>query len=134
MLLSLCLLAVVPHLYVDKAYARSYIARWKPQRVLNTFFSVTGVEAYVRARVHLTDEHCVGLLVSTHNVAYVLHKHESSLGIASVLWNSSNACLEDFHALREWYAYANPERPMLHGDLLTEAVEQDLWAMSEYRM
>lgn len=125
-------MSLIPFLFLAPSDASLFVGRWQPQIVAGQILSVSGVNAYARARIMIRDPECVGMLVNLRNTAYVVHgTGESSYQVASCLWAGGTPSLQEFRHLREWCdcmlsdAYVGAER-------LEDELERELWELSMF--
>ena len=123
-------MSLIPFLFLSPSDASEYVGRWRPQIVAGQILSVSGVNAYTRARIKLRDPECVGMLVNIRNTGYVVHRTgETSYEVASCLWSGDTPSLQEFRDLREWcdcmlsHAHVGAER-------LDDELERELWELS----
>lgn len=91
--------------------------------------SVSGVNAYTRARIRLRHPNCVGMLVNIRNVGYVIHRgEEETYDIVSCLWPNGEPSLQEFRDLREWCDCMLDVR--VNGTSLEDDLERELWDIS----
>lgn len=123
-------MSLIPFLFLDAPTATRYMDRWKPQNVAGQIVSVSGVNAYARARIQLRDPKCVGMLVNVRNVGYVIHKRDDTYKLASCLWASGTPSLQEFRDLREWCECMLSSDAFLDGTQLDDELERELWELS----
>lgn len=122
-------MAIVPFLFLDVPSAAQYMERWKPQMVAGQLLSVSGVNSYSRAHIHLQHPDCVGMLVDVRNVGFVIRKGEDeTYGIVSCLWPTGEPSLHGFRDLREWCDCVLDVS--VDGTHLEDERERQLWEMS----
>ena len=122
--------SLVPHLYVDAAYARDYMTRWRPRGRPGGIVPTQCVHSYARAQAKSVDARFAGLLVSPHDVAFVLHRIDDSHHvIAAILWNRTGPDLTHLRALRRWSA-ACGRAHVLGGGHSLPPVEALMWTLA----
>ena len=104
--------------------------RWKPQVVSGQLISVNGVNSYARARIHLRDPECIGMLVNIRNMGYVIRKCNETYELGCCLWSSGTPSLQEFRDLREWCDEMLPSGVCLKGNRLDDVLERELWELS----
>ena len=122
---------LVPFLFLDPSNAGCFVGRWRPQLVAEQIVSVSGVNAYSRARIKLRHPDCVGMLINVNNVGYILHKTDETYEIASCLWPSGSPTLQAFRELREWCDCMIPDIEV-RAARLEDTVERELWELSVF--
>lgn len=122
-------MALIPFLFLDASNAATYMERWKPQMIADQLVSVSGVNAYARAHIHLRHPDCVGMLVDIRNMGYVVHKRANeTYGIVSCLWPKGEPSLQGFRDLREWCDCMLDVG--VDGTHLEDELERELWELS----
>ena len=123
-------MSLLSFLFLDAPNAARYVGRWRPQVVAGHILSVSGVNAYARARIHLHDPDCVGMLINECNMGYVLHKRDDRYELACCLWPSSTRSVQEFRDLREWCDRMLPPDVLVDGTCIDDDVERELWELS----
>lgn len=139
-----CMLPVCQHMYMDPTMARSFVTRWKPQFVGCTPCSITGIPAYVRARIQLRSSLCVGAFVSHRDVLFVVNNavgtpKNPTYHVTTVLWNAKGPNAEDFRIFKNWWHASINCRSIekrnveiyLEGNHLEDETERKLWTLSD---
>lgn len=122
-------MALIPFLFLDASNAATYMERWKPQMIAGQLVSVSGVNAYARAHIHLRNPACVGMLVNIRNMGYVIHKsNDDTYDVVSCLWPTGEPSLQGFRDLREWCDCMLDVN--VNGTHLEDELERELWELS----
>lgn len=118
----------VSFLVLDPSMAKSVVARWKPQFVLDQLVSSTNINAFAQAMIHLEDKRCKCFLLSPSHVGYVVLTDEGQDYLLCILWTQEDKCADELRSLQKWYT-ATAGIP-LNGSLLSDSIERDLWISS----
>lgn len=123
MLWILLLTAVSPHLVLDRGGAIALVRRWKPQVVAGHITSLTGTQAYARARIQLERKETMGAIYNGADLFIVRYDKERTV-LRTVLWHSPEVCkASGFRGLRNWHALHAP-----HHVLCGDSLETDVGA------
>tara|TARA_X000000368_G_C23014854_1_gene705212 strand:+ start:777 stop:1157 length:381 start_codon:yes stop_codon:yes gene_type:complete len=122
-------MTLIPFLFLDASNTAKYMERWKPQMIADQLVSVSGVNAYARAHIHLRHPDCVGMLVNLHDMGYVIHRGEdATYNIMCCLWPTGEPSLQGFRDFREWCDCTLDVR--MNGTSLEDDLERELWELS----
>ena len=93
------------HMILERDLARLYVRRWRPKFAHGQLLSRrSSLLSYTRALAHLADPECVGLVVSSHDSAFVLHRQEhGAYAVSCILRPTMYPVVPEVRALRRWF-------------------------------
>lgn len=110
--------AMVPHLFLNKPYAKQLLTKWKPQIVAGNILSVTGFKSYTNAVIAMEKTNS-GALVrfdAAPSVFVVMNEENATVVTASIVSSVlSNA--EIMNDLRVWHEDTFPDAILIDGQL-----------------
>lgn len=124
-IVALCV-ALVPHMYLDRAGTASFLHRWRPRVMDHATVSHEDVRLYMLARLELEETDSVGGLMRTDGDLFVVHHATPDLTViqAAMCRDSEMTLGARFLELREWHRAVFPNAT-LDADLPPN--EQEVW-------